>query len=80
MGLLTTKSSDYSLGQPEVTNAGNGQHQGQEINNIVSPGDASSLQSGVRPVRMMPFKRMARLFYFGKSRGKPIIFIYSSAL
>ncbi|KAM7473809.1 hypothetical protein LguiB_021052 [Lonicera macranthoides] len=60
---------DNSLLESEVNNGGDGEHQGAEIDNILSSGEASNLQKHVRPARMTPFKRMARLFFFGKSRA-----------
>ncbi|KAM7473782.1 hypothetical protein LguiB_021025 [Lonicera macranthoides] len=60
---------DNSLLESEVNNGGDGEHLGEEIDNILSSGEASNLQSRVRPARMTPFKRMARLFFFGKSRA-----------
>ncbi|KAM7473779.1 hypothetical protein LguiB_021022 [Lonicera macranthoides] len=63
---------DNSLLESEVNNGGDGEHLGEEIDNILSSGEASNLQSRVRPARMTPFKRMARLFFFGKSRASEI--------
>ncbi|KAM7473793.1 hypothetical protein LguiB_021036 [Lonicera macranthoides] len=63
---------DNSLLESEVNNGGDGEHLGEEIDNILSSGEASNLQTRVRPARMTPFKRMARLFFFGKSRASEI--------
>ncbi|KAM7473766.1 hypothetical protein LguiB_021009 [Lonicera macranthoides] len=63
---------DNSLLESEVNNGGDGEHLGEEIDNILSSGEASNLQTRVRPARMTPFKRMAQLFFFGKSRASEI--------
>ncbi|KAM7469399.1 hypothetical protein LguiA_007582 [Lonicera macranthoides] len=68
----TFDNQDNSLLESEVNNGGDGEHLGEEIDNILSSGEASNLQSRVRPARMTPFKRMARLFFFGKSRASEI--------
>ncbi|KAM7473795.1 hypothetical protein LguiB_021038 [Lonicera macranthoides] len=60
---------DNSLLESEVNNGGDGEHLGEEMDNFLSSGEASNLQSHVRPAKMTPFKRMARLFFFGKSRA-----------
>ncbi|KAM7469390.1 hypothetical protein LguiA_007573 [Lonicera macranthoides] len=54
---------DNSLLESEVNNGGDGEHLGEETDNILSSGEASNLQSRVRPARMTQFKRMARLFF-----------------
>ncbi|KAM7506199.1 hypothetical protein LguiB_005103 [Lonicera macranthoides] len=60
---------DNSIQESEVNNASDGEHLGEEKDNILSSGEASSLRTCVSPARMTPFKRMARLFFFGKSRA-----------